>query len=184
MTGVEPAIIRLPMPVTSLSGSHPDINWCERRVSNPFLWIFSPAQSPDLPLSHGGKWWSRTTRVTMTADLQSAPLPLRYNFPFCSSNRIRTCNLDYIRVLLSPLSYGTIQKTILHAVKDSNPDQEIWSHLCYRYTNDVYMWERRDSNPHGFRDRFTVCWANQLLNSPIYCSHGRTRTYYPRLNRP
>ena len=26
---------------------------------------------------------------------------------------------------------------ILHAHKDSNPDQEIWSHLCYRYTMDV-----------------------------------------------
>ena len=37
-----------------------------------------------------GKCWSRTNRVTMTTDLQSVPLPLRYNFPFCSPYGIRT----------------------------------------------------------------------------------------------
>ena len=46
---------------------------------------------------------------------------------------------------------------------------------CFTIKLLILLWERRDSNPQGFRDRFTVCWANQLLNSP-FCTLYRDRT--------
>ena len=82
----------------------------------------------------------------------------------------------------------------LGRVRSYNP--RINSAMLYLLSYQSFWWERRDSNPQGFRDRFTVCWANQLLNSPLFifykvntfflitkffCPPGRLRSDSPHI---
>ena len=57
----------------------------------------------------------------------------------------------------SRLSNFGAPRYVWQAVKDSNPNQAGWSRVCYRYTNDLYMWRGgRDSNPRARLTDLTV----------------------------
>lgn len=56
--------------------------WCRLTDSNRWHPAYKAGALPtELNRQFGGEWWSRTTRVAMTVDLQSTPLPLRTNSP-------------------------------------------------------------------------------------------------------
>ena len=54
--------------------------WCRLTDLNRWPFAYKTTALPtELNRQFGGEWWSRTTRVAMTVDLQSTPLPLRTN---------------------------------------------------------------------------------------------------------
>lgn len=56
--------------------------WCRLTDLNRWPFAYKATALPtELNRQFGGEWWSRTTRVAMTVDLQSTPLPLRTNSP-------------------------------------------------------------------------------------------------------
>ena len=75
----------------------------------------------------------------ITSDISDRHSTNWATWTYCGQGRVRSYNLSVNSRLLYQLSYLSI-----------------------------LLWERRDLNPQGFRDRFTVCWANQLLNSPKF----------------
>ncbi len=128
--GLSASLIKHYNPIFTLWLSYEAITGPPGRIqtlTNP-----TSVASCSIQLSYGGLWWFELELNQHSLRYQRSALPLSYRTNMAPPTGFEPVLSALTGQCVRPLHHGSIWQ----ACKESNPDQMVWSHLCYHYTTD------------------------------------------------